>query len=800
MAVMGPIELIILLFSGGLFAGLPAGVPPLPEDKGLVSAAPQECLLYFSFYGTAEANPASANAAERLVASPEVRAFMAELRRSAKAALSKAPADEQTEFLTQVVLPLAEAAVSRPCSLFVTKVVPQGPAPQVEAALVLNAGDQVATLRDKLNQIERLLAKQTGGDAREITVGGAKFRELPMPPGAPLVQWGFHNTYLVVGVGEGAAEQAVAGIKSARGPPPWLKQLHERLPVERPGAVLFVNVAGALQAAGPAIGPVQGILDTLGLSKVESISSVTGLGANDMVSATLIATSGPPSGVFELLFDEPLTSADLANIPRDATWAMALRCDLAKAYSRTLSMVDDINPQARAQFQAEVAQAEQQLGFRIVNDLLQPLGDVWTVYNSPGQGGFLFTGATLTARLDDRPTLQRTNDQLLRLIRREADPEIIQQFTFGDHTVYYVNAGLPIAPAWCLTSKELAAALYPQQIRTYLAAAYSGVKTESLAMRPEVQELLRMKPSMVSFQDTPELFRTFYPLVQMMAPVATGALKESGFSFDVSAVPSAAAIYPHLRPSVAAIARTDQGLRIVTHQTLPALGGGPGTAAVALGLLLPAVQKAREAAVRTQAMNNLRQLAIAMHNHHDVHGRFPAPANYDANGKPLLSWRVHILPYLEQDALYRKFKLDEPWDSPHNKALIKEMPELYTSPGGRPLGQGLTCFLAPAGEATLFPKGKQKQCVGVPVGQVTDGTSKTIMIVEAAPEKAVIWTKPDDLPFDERNPRAGLFGMRPGIVLVSMADGSVRTVSESISSEMLKALLTRSGGEPVSPP
>src|SRR5262249_51556565 len=110
------------------------------------------------------------------------------------------------------------------------------------------------------------------------------------------------------------------------------------------------------------------------------------------------------------------------------------------------------------------------------------------------------------------------------------------------------------------------------------------------------------------------------------------------------------------------------------HSQMFALSG------VSAGLLIPAVQKTREAASRMQNQNNLKEMALAMHNYHDVNGKFPPAAICDKQGKPLLSWRVAILPYVEQDNLYKQFKLDEPWDSEHNKKLIAQMPKVYALP------------------------------------------------------------------------------------------------------------------------
>jgi hypothetical protein len=123
-----------------------------------------------------------------------------------------------------------------------------------------------------------------------------------------------------------------------------------------------------------------------------------------------------------------------------------------------------------------------------------------------------------------------------------------------------------------------------------------------------------------------------------------------------------------------------------------------------VALLQPAAGRARAAADRARGTNNLKQIGIALHNYHDAHKSFPAAASYDKNGKPLLSWRVHLLPYLDQDNLYKQFKLDEPWDSDHNKKLIEMMPGVFRS--SERLPAGMTTYLGVAGEGAIFPDRK----------------------------------------------------------------------------------------------
>ncbi len=196
---------------------------------------------------------------------------------------------------------------------------------------------------------------------------------------------------------------------------------------------------------------------------------------------------------------------------------------------------------------------------------------------------------------------------------------------------------------------------------------------------------------------------------------------------------------------------------------------------------------------KDRSANNLREIGLAMHNYHDAYKRFPQQALTAKNGTaPLLSWRVALLPFVGQEGLWREFHLDEPWDSPHNKSLISRMPKVYAAPAG--LGTKdptLTHYQVFNGPGALFEGTKQRRA-----SHVTDGTSNTIMVIEA--EQAVPWTKPEDLPFDLKGPLPRLGGLFEDGFHVAMADGSVRFLrkgTEYTSEPNLRALVTYNGGE-----
>ncbi|MFL5342687.1 MAG: DUF1559 domain-containing protein [Gemmataceae bacterium] len=232
------------------------------------------------------------------------------------------------------------------------------------------------------------------------------------------------------------------------------------------------------------------------------------------------------------------------------------------------------------------------------------------------------------------------------------------------------------------------------------------------------------------------------------------------------------------------------GSALASNATIPA---GPATSALSMwgysaALLLPAVERTRRAAARASSSNNLKQMALAMHNYESAFASLPTAAICDKNGKPLLSWRVAILPFIEQDNLYRAFHLDEPWDSDHNKKLIAQMPRVYAIPGVTNPGETNTHYRVFYNNDAMFDLTKK-----ISLTQVADGLSNTLMIVEA--NEAVPWSKPEELLFEPTKPLPKLGKQSPDGFMAAMGDGSVRLIKHKVSEKTIKALITRSGGE-----
>jgi hypothetical protein len=197
-------------------------------------------------------------------------------------------------------------------------------------------------------------------------------------------------------------------------------------------------------------------------------------------------------------------------------------------------------------------------------------------------------------------------------------------------------------------------------------------------------------------------------------------------------------------------------------------------------------------AQRTRGINNLKQMALALHNYNDTYGHLPPPASTDAKGNALLSWRVAILPFIDESDLYKQFKLDEPWDSPHNKKLLAKMPKVYAPVGVKTKEADSTFYQLCTGPNTPWPTISTKARIPA---NFPDGTSNTLLIVEAG--EAVPWTKPTDLAIDPKKPLPALGAQVPEVFLAAMGDGSVRSFRRDLGEKLLRLLIDPADGQPI---
>ncbi len=209
----------------------------------------------------------------------------------------------------------------------------------------------------------------------------------------------------------------------------------------------------------------------------------------------------------------------------------------------------------------------------------------------------------------------------------------------------------------------------------------------------------------------------------------------------------------------------------------------------------PAVMSNPSNRPETRAINNLKLVLLASHNYEEAYSRFPVQDNgryLDEDGRPFLSWRVHVLPMLDQQELYDQFHLDEPWDSEHNLELLEKMPAVYADPMGEVEDETLTRVVRFDVDADWapFPNG-----VGGRIHGFLDGTSNSIYCIFAGADKSVPWTKPEDLTIDLDEPVIGQLGeINQDFVIVGMVDGAVRRLPLSVDNEVFLNLINPRDG------
>ncbi len=809
----------VMLISGGL-SGLPMGLPPAEPDVRMSQVAPEECLFYLSWSGMAEPSADSPNHTEQLLAEPEVQRFIKEVTDSLTEALKQgAGQGENAGRVADITPRLLKQIAVNPTTFFAGKFGAGPTGMTVPVGLVVKVGDGVGEFEKDLLTILEILTDAPVPDA----VDGV--RTLITPPGIPKIQWTVSGAYFILGVSEGTVTQ-IQERMAGDSVPEWLAAVHKRLPVDRVASVTFINTKEIMAAAQPFLAPLLmsrgpnavNPLDALGLSNLESVVNVTGLGESNTVSRTWFKVNGKPTGMLAMLDAEPLDADDFAEIPADSTIAVSLKLDPVETLDRFISLIDLIEPGASQQARLGLQQIDSEIGFSLENDLLGSLGDSWSVYHSPSEGGAIFTGWTAVAEAKNPDALRAVTSTIVDRVKQFEEmmkaqgrrPRIVgvRTMAVGDDTVHFLNMigeEFPFAPAWCVTDKHLIVSVFPQGVSAFLNRKDGA---DTLSSLPHIQEALTADrpPMSILHVDSNTVCQSVYPLALIGANFLFSELQREGVDLNISIMPEGNTIARHLQPALTTVTSGDDGIEVVSTRTLP-ISMGTGTSILPTFFMM-GVSRSRanrfgtsnspglldvlspRRAQRSQATNNLKQIGLAMHNFHDTHKRFASGVK-DEDGKPLLSWRVQLLPFIEQAPLFKKFRMDEPWDSPHNKALIQHLPPTFAAPGSKP-GAGKTNYVGLQHEKSIFSD-REKMAFR----DILDGTSNTIMVVEADDDHAVIWTKPDDLEFDEKKPHAGLGKLRKGGFLAGMCDGAVHFIPSTITVETLVKLVFRADGQAI---
>ena len=433
MAVFGVLSLFFPLIVSSGFGGLPLGMPPLSEDPLISRVAPKQCLWYMSSSGTATPQADSNNATERLLAEPELAGLYDKVEEEVLAMIRRqaggAHETEEVKVATDAAQ-LIRTMGTRPFALFVSEVKLAGEmGPEGKAGLIVNLGEDAPDIEKTLVELEDMLKREVDGSDEIkfelVDEAGVSWHQITFPAPAPPVAWGVRGRYLLIGVGKGSGPEMIGRASSE--PPKWLTDAKTRLPVERISMVSYINLAGARELAGPLMmaPQVSGMVQSFSADKLDAVISISGLDATDCVTRTLLKTasgSSEQSGLLSLVEGAPITAAEIEHIPADATIAAALRLDSTKVSNWILNTVKQVEPRAMEdfadvqQFVAQVAKADFQ------SEILPALGDVWSLYASPADGGFPWTGAVLSVSVKDHETLSKVQQNVVQFIHENLPP------------------------------------------------------------------------------------------------------------------------------------------------------------------------------------------------------------------------------------------------------------------------------------------------------------------------------------------------------------------------------------------
>ncbi len=598
----------------------------------------------------------------------------------------------------------------------------------------------------------------------------------------------------------------------------------------------------------------------LGLDTIRRVESSWGFEGEALMSRVRLMAPAPRTGAVAL-FDQP--SFDLKGISHwspglDGFLAASIKP--ASVLELLSELAESLNANERASFDAIFEKVEKTTGRKLKEEILAPLGPRFLLSSVPSKvsapsnalsglalGLMNVPRATLMIEVDDPVAYGKVLDDVVKGINQiftthngggeGEEPKLQIRPLPGSEKGYRVSVWptlfpLPagVRPTLMLGKRHLVVATTPDAARAALALeGQSGgppsgdplavglgkcpktmtmfwVRNDRSSLLAELTANLPVLTQIVDLRRFTGIFAPNAPF-QMMArgrvavraqPVRSGP--KGVVAVDPDLIPAPDDLRPFLFPAWYSVSANDEGIEFLSREAFP-LFNPAVTWPIALAVALPARQASLVAGLRAKSVNNLKQIGLALHNFHAANESLPPVASRNNDGKPLLSWRVAILPYIGQGPLYNEFHLDEPWDSPHNKPLIARMPSTFALPGAK-TPVGTTYYRTYSGVGTLFdPTPKE----GVSFTGVTDGTSNTIAVVEA--REAVPWTKPDaEMAFDGENPLnfiqakplTQLGGHFSGGFNALFADGSVKFLKETINLITLRALVTRGGGEVIS--
>jgi Protein of unknown function (DUF1559)/Protein of unknown function (DUF3352) len=806
---LGAVEFILMLFPFFFGAGLPTGMPPGPDDPALMALISSDH-VGFAYWPGMAAVDGNANPTEKFMAQPELAAFVKRAREALLAEVKESLVDalpESIDSMAAVIDELAWGPMSRPTLMVITdeNLLDRKDETLIGIALVNQLGEKTAEIEKHFKAWSTAARKENADSV--TTENGAELIELKVKGPMESFLVTVRDGYLLFGTDRKWMANCVLKNNSNVAKSELLAKIEKELPVERRSSIAYLEmskVKDLLPARGDPIADLDRLIPYLSqqLENLQSISFVTGLDSRGFLTRAKFEVKAGES-VMNLLPSRPLSPELLEALPGNLTGGIAMRLSPAQFLDDLKVQVESATGEGRA-FEQMLESSNDFLGVKLREELLEVMDDFAFFYSKFNMADPV-KGWVLGVRLRDEMSFQ---DMLNRINIRVGEFMQNNGMQFREvvnngvtiHSIQTNDFGLPTEFSYALVEKYLVFSLDAATIGNFVRNLR---REDNFSHKPAVEALFAdceryqlPRPTMIAELDTAAIANLLFPLAMQF--LGNQPLTPGG-KLVFNDLPSVEVLTDQVAPNLTALFKTETGFQVVHRQTYPGTSPLP-FAGAALAFSVPMSIAGQPLGAVAESQNNVRQLILAAHNHESAYQKLPPSFTADAEGKPLLSWRVKILPFLEEQELYEQFHHDEPWDSEHNLKLAAKMPDAFKHPRMK-LAEGKTVYLGVTGKDGILvsPQGNPKAANGRGLNSVVDGTSNTVMIVEVAEKNAVTWTAPGDFDF-EQHPgnlaqELAFFWGADKKAIVGMADGSVYLLKPNFPEKELRALMTCSGSE-----
>lgn len=620
------------------------------QSADLTRLMPEDTLLYLGWAGHDHTSIAGSDTAMgKLIAEPQVRRFLDQLYLTADTLLEQQSAGQNGWPGYASAKRVLNTLYKRSTAIGVVDLAITEQGPAIQLALVSQVGVSGDAFLADINALLELAGLPPG---IPVTVAGKSLSALPLPvPGG--VYYGLVDDYFILGVGE----PAVAAVVERMGTDaPSLARsaalAHSRRKIGGTDATrawtFYADLAAVYERVQMFLpmmpqgdlDDVEGLrrlLSTLGVDNLKSLCWEMHHRDRGCVNSIYLHTSGSRQGLLALSAYTPITDADLAFIPRAASWATVYNISIGRIYAEAMSVLESTDHRSHAETTKMIANMEAKTGLELGKDIFDLIGDTLIIYDQPGNGGFWLTGITAVIESPDTARLRSTIRTLIEAIEDEAGstPIKVGSFRHRDHKVEFVNVvgvPMPVAPAWTAHDGRLIVGLYPQMVIMALDRILDGTpERDSILANDDfrrARQVLGGIGSTLSYVDTKAGVANLYPFVLPMAQIGAAMAQGEGVDVDVSAMPTIDAVTKHLFAHVTTSRVDDDGILFVAYGPLPlavpSIGAGGMELPLLAAFMLPNVANSRALAKRLVSAANLKYIGTSCLIYaHEHDGPFP---------------------------------------------------------------------------------------------------------------------------------------------------------------------------------